>query len=502
MARRALSKIFLLGLLALAATNATAAHAVLCYDTAEIPLGSTTSYNAGSGVPSPFDLNLVLRVTAPSGRAYTVNGFFDGNGAGGAVGSVFKARVFADEAGTWRWSVSSTNVPGLSGKSGSFSVSGKLTGVFGQGPVVENPARPRTFMYRSGKPVFLAGKFLDVAASYPIQYSHTLLSEKLTDTNRQAMLSRHLGMKLNKMNVYYANRGDYGGLATTPWVGTASSNNKTRFDLARWRMYDSWIVKLRNAGMVAQMWFFADDSGFGDLPDVDRQRLIKYAMARHSAYVNTMYVLALEWQEGWSITEVTNHANFLHQQNPWARMLTVHGIPGDFKFPAASWADYMDIQAGNTVGHGVVHSLGLANRLLASKPLIQEEHAMGEESTANRQKAWAAFTGGAAAVGTGAFLGPLATFAAQVPFERMEPADELVRSGSAYGLAEKGNAYVFYLYNGGAAGVDLAGVSGTLVAQWYDPRTGAWSSAPSANGGGIRTYFSPASGDWVLYLHR
>jgi hypothetical protein len=267
-------------------------------------------------------------------------------------------------------------------------------------------------------------------------------------------------------------------------------------------MYDQWIVKLRNAGLVAHLWFFADDSGFGDLPDAHRQRLIKYAMARHSAYVNTMYVLALEWQEGWSTTEVASHANFGHQKNPWARLLTVHGVTGDFKFPTASWADYMDIQAGNSAGHSTIHAIGLKNRALAAKPLLQEEHAMGEESTANRQKAWAAFAGGAAGVGTGAFLTHLVTFGNRVDFERMEPAQSLVRSGSAYALAEKGTSYVLYLYNGGTVGVDLAGATGTFVAQWYDPRTGGFLSAPAASGGGVRSFQAPATGDWVLYLHR
>jgi len=32
--------------------------------------------------------------------------------------------------------------------------------------------------------------------------------------------------------------------------------------------------------------------------------LIRYGMARLSAYPNTMFVLCLEWQEGWSSTEV------------------------------------------------------------------------------------------------------------------------------------------------------------------------------------------------------
>ena len=87
------------------------------------------------------------------------------------------------------------------------------------------------------------------AAPAPIKFSHVFLSELQTDANRQARLDRHLALGLNKMNVYLANKGDYGGTwPTTPWLGTASANDKTRFDLARWRAYDRWVLALRDAG--------------------------------------------------------------------------------------------------------------------------------------------------------------------------------------------------------------------------------------------------------------
>jgi hypothetical protein len=499
MATRARSTACLAILLALART--AVAYAVPCYGTAEVALTSAAFYNANTGSPNPFDLTVTAQVTAPSGHKYTVPGFFDGNGAGGATGNVFKIRISTDEIGTWRWTTTSS-VPGLNARSGTIAVSGKQTGAFGQGPIVENPARPRTFMYQEGKPVFLAGKFLDAAASNPLKYSHTMFSEKLTESNRQALLSRHLGMSLNKINVYIANRGDYGGVSTTPWVGTATSNDKTRFDLARWHMYDQWVVKMRDAGVLAHFWLFADDSGFGDLPDADRQRLVKYTMARPSGYVNTAFVLALEWQEGWSTTEVANYANLIHQNNPWVRLVSVHGTPGNFSFPTALWADYMDIQAGNSVTHSALNKSTLTNRTLAIKPVIQEEHGMGQEDTIHRQRAWAAFTGGAAGVGTGGYLKYLVSFTQAVPFQLMDPDQTLVLSGGAYALAQKGSAYVFYLHSGGTAKVDLRGATGPFTAQWYDPRTGAWKAAPAAAGGSTPTYTVPASGDWVLYLHQ
>jgi hypothetical protein len=329
-----------------------------------------------------------------------------------------------------------------------------------------------------------------------------MFSERLTDANRQAMLDRHLGMKLNKIDVYLANQGDYSAVSTTPWVGSAGSSDRQRFDLARWRMYESWVLKMRAAGVVTQLWFFADDSSFGDLPDADRQRLIQYGMARLSGYANTMFNLALEWQEGWSSAEVASHVDFIHQNNPWARLVSVHGTTGNFSFPTASWADFMDIQAGNNISYANLYNSGLVNRAFAVKPLIQEEHGEGNEDTIHRQRAWSAFTSGAAGIGTGGFIANLVQFTQLVRFERMSPDKALVLSGGAYALAERGTAYIFYLPNGNTVGIDLRGVSGTFTAEWYDPRAGSYRTAGAAAGGTTPSFTAPAAGDWVLYLHR
>src|SRR5215203_5844255 len=276
------------------------AAAVLRFDTAEIVLQSAVSYDGSQGSPNPFtDVQLTAQVTAPGGRKVTVDGFFDGDGAGGQSGNVFKVRVFADEPGTWSW-ITQSNVASLNGKTGSFSVSGTLAGAFGKGPIVIDPLHTRYFKYKQGSPVYLLGKYLDRAAPVPIRFSHTMLSEERTDTDRQALLDRHLGMGLNKINVYLANQTDYGSISTTPWLGTPDANDKARFDLQRWRMYEQWVRKMRDAGMITQLWFFAD--GFGNHADADRKRLIHYGMARMSGYANTVFTLMTEWQEGWTTT--------------------------------------------------------------------------------------------------------------------------------------------------------------------------------------------------------
>ena len=124
------------------------ASAVALFDTAQIVLRSGNSFNGYSGSPNPFvDVSLIATVSSPSGRSFVVDGFFDGNGLGGSIGDVFKIRIFADEWGTWTWRTRS-NIDSLNGKIGNFTCSGKLEGVFAQGPVVINPEWPRTFKYR------------------------------------------------------------------------------------------------------------------------------------------------------------------------------------------------------------------------------------------------------------------------------------------------------------------------------------------------------------------
>jgi hypothetical protein len=493
----------LLSALALPALPALAAGGeVPLYGTAEIALAADSTYDGAAGEPDPFDLDVTAQVTSPSGRRFSVPGFFDGDGEGGQAGRIFKVRVAAGETGVWRWRIES-GVPGLDGRSGTFEVAGRLPGFFGKGPIVAGQASRRFFRQAAGGPVFLLGKFLDAAAPSPIQFSHTLLSERLADADRQAMLDRHVALGLNKMNVYLADRGDYGGaLPTTPWLGTAEANDKRRFDLRRWRAYEEWIGRLRDAGLVAQLWFFADDSDFGALPEADRRRLLRYGMARLSASVNTMFTLALEWQEGWSELQVNADGAYLQSNNPWGRLVSVHGLTGDFALPAAPWVDYLDLQAGNAADLPAVHALGLANRARAAKPLIEEELGMGEEDAANRRKAWGAFMAGAAGVGTGASLAHLGELAALVPFAALAPDDALVLSGNAYALAARGQAYVVYLYDGGTVRVDLRAGSGTFAVEWFDPRDGSRHPVPPARGGRIKAFAAPSPGDWVLYLHK
>ncbi|MCP5049945.1 MAG: DUF5060 domain-containing protein, partial [bacterium] len=56
--------------------------------------------------PNPFlDYRLTVTFTSPSGKKIDVPGFFDGDGAGGELGDVWKVRFTPDAVGNWSYSV-------------------------------------------------------------------------------------------------------------------------------------------------------------------------------------------------------------------------------------------------------------------------------------------------------------------------------------------------------------------------------------------------------------
>jgi hypothetical protein len=71
-------------------------------------------------------------------------------------------------------------------------------------------------------------------------------------------------------------------------------------------------------------------------------------------------------------------------------------------------------------------------------------------------------------------------------------------SGSA--LGKRGSEYLVYLPLGGLVTLDLSDAAGPLDVQWYNPRTGEYSSQMPTSGGRGRTFTPPFEGDAVLHL--
>lgn len=447
---------------------------------------------------NPFtDVMLTATVTRPDGTTRTLDGFYDGDGRGGQKGTVWKLRFSPDQLGLWKWKTHS-NDAGLDGRSGAFNCVASNH----HGPLL---AEGRYFKYADGGFVYLTGNFLDDRAPHRERYSHTLFSEQLTDADRRHILDRaRTVVRARKLNIYLANKGDYGGPATTPWLGTADRNDKTRFALSRWKQYDSLIAKLDELGITAELWFFADDSNFGKLPATTRHRLIQYGLSRLSAYPNTLFVLCLEWQEGWTSDMVAADLTCGRRHNPWRRLWSVHGVTGNFAFPNQPWVDFMATQPGNDISPVPCNTHTRYNREVSEKPLLVEELGHARESTRDRLRGnvWACFCGGAAGCGTGCDLARLREFidTRRVPFWRMVADNSLASRG--FTLLDEGNEYVVYVPTGGEVSVLTA--PGTYHAEWFNPRQDETHAVVAIGNvtGGRQTFSTPDGNDWVLHLKR
>lgn len=100
-------------------------------------------------------------------------------------------------------------------------------------------------------------------------------------------------------------------------------------------------------------------------------------------------------------------------------------------------------------------------------------------------------------------LGYTRRYAERMNLAAMTPQNKL--SSTGYCLAPTGkdrSEYLVYLPEGGKVTVDLAGSSGTLVAEWFNPTTGETVAGKPAKAGAKRDFTAPFSGDAVLYLAR
>jgi hypothetical protein len=97
-------------------------------------------------------------------------------------------------------------------------------------------------------------------------------------------------------------------------------------------------------------------------------------------------------------------------------------------------------------------------------------------------------------------MGHTRTYANKMNLAVMTPQGSLASTG--YALASTNNEYLVYQPGSGAFSLNLSSASGTFQVEWFNPATGATSSAGTVSGGGTRSFSPPFSGDAVLYLKR
>jgi hypothetical protein len=101
--------------------------------------------------------------------------------------------------------------------------------------------------------------------------------------------------------------------------------------------------------------------------------------------------------------------------------------------------------------------------------------------------------------GAAAQLSTLYKFFAALPFWRMEPMPSV--KGDTVALAEPGGTCVGYFPHGGAATLDFTNLQASLVARWFNPRSGTFGELPNATiAKHSQSFQAPDTNDWVLLV--
>jgi hypothetical protein len=287
----------------------------------------------------------------------------------------------------------------------------------------------------------------------------------------------------------------------TPWIGDHARSDKTQMDLSRWRLYDEYLRRMKDNGLLAYMSIFEDGKrgNYGDLPESDRNRLLRYAMARTSAYSHLWYVLCFEWQEAWTLDEVNRAGTYLQAHNPWKRLVSVHDWAFEpWAFSDPTWVTYIPAQCGNEEKDlGRLHDY--VTSLQSHRTAVLADEFGYEETDLLRSKVWVAFCSGAAGVGTGHHLKAFQQFLAQsrVPFQRMAPSDASVEGGGVtrFCLAQARRHYVVYSTSGS---FKLTTRGAGLKGCWFNPRDidGSLGTAFDV-AAGMSTFTPRLDKDWV-----
>ncbi len=484
-----------------------------------------------SNSPNPFELGVEVTFTGPGGQTFVVPAFYDGNGAGGLDGNVWKVRFSPNAVGSWSF-VSSSGNPMLDGYTGVYDVTA---------PVGCQPYTP------GGLPNFqcvgrlgTGGYYLKFAdGGYWIKGGvddpENFLGDAFGDWNAKKAAIDYLSSKgansiyIITNNITPGDRND-----TWPWVGETWSEaqaNSSRFNVAKLLAWEDFFTYVQSKGIVLHL-VLDDDSAWHNY---DRDLYYREMIARFAHHPALIWNVGEEANENYSDSEQIAFAVQIRDMDPYDHPVTVHRKP---VWPFLGNSDFhlTSIQPGDgaedftTVTLDDYNTIVIDHRALsASKgcpiPIMIDETprvTLVNSTTQLKMRSQVLYPiylaggnyelhyydiyGGGSV--TPQDLQPMLDdmrrarqFIEMLPFWQMRPGNEFLSGGSKnYAFVKLGEIYAIYLPNGGSVNVDLSQAAGTLQVKWFNPQTGVFSNQTTTTGGGIRTFTAPFGGDAALQI--
>jgi len=450
--------------------------------------------------PFNFDeVTLSVEFTSPSGVTHAVHAFHDGNGAGQQDGWVWKVRFVPDEAGVWRYDYE------WSDGSGS-----------GHGLLNVLPDRLAELKAAS------AGASTETAGARGEPFLHipyyVAIEDYLTvdDSRMDGLLSFIKNdLAANGVAIILKNR-VWNDCAATSLCSPAVDYP----DVANWDRLDRFVQKLKDKELGLNVMFYADGSeapGFAGKSQFERL-LLPYAVSRLGHFDGLSFdsgVTVLDYRDDdwseWFAAQIREADPAGHPvgSSHDGSSLTFSCFSCNYNSLNDEHPDYATIQAAVA---------GSSQQVLYSDRWRLNYSSGNFDDDSLRKTMWnSAMAGGAGFIIGGPHNGlRVEDYAADIPVTAQYAAfgdfwndPERDRSGSAvcneqvdsnacFGAVDK--EYVVYLENGGDVTVNLEDWTAVAEARWYDPRSGTYGDTVPVAVGGLVSFSTPDSDDWVLQI--
>ena len=319
-----------------------------------------------TGYANPF-ANVDLRAVfvSPSGRDVRFLGFYDGNGKGGQVGTLWKQRFMPDEAGTWSYTLTFTD--GSPGKTGSFECVAEGAK---PGPWKQDPDNTHWFRAMRGE------RFLPVALYADCPYTPI----DWQDAIRWCVAKEYNTLVTSTMNTWaWADEWE-----NVTAFATADASTKTvdydRLNLKMWQEWDDLLETAGENGIYigpfngphgfygGRRWKYppvelayspARRDGFNTSQN---RRLMRYLVARQGAYWNLAYWNLGDTELYWygSEAQAIDYGEYFASITPFERMITAQDAE-QVHDEDRRWLSKMDCPSGRKL-NTVQTAVGNPNR--------------------------------------------------------------------------------------------------------------------------------------------
>ncbi len=509
---------------------------------------------------NPFtDLVVSSTFTSPSGAPFTIEGFHDGD-------STWRVRFNPGEPGRWSYRIAAYPADPDLGAEGTVDVTDRPT----RGFLVSTPREGWGLQYESGEPVFLLG---DTAYNL-FGMAHCGADVRPFLARRAAQGFTLLRVRL-PVSPFHPPDGynTWQTCRTWPWGGSEQSPRFDRFNLDYFRTVDTVVQSAEELGigleLIMEAWGFEFPFNSRQIFVAEWEELwLRYLIARYDAFACVaMWTPMNEYEYypngDWHHAPVADRwamriGRWIKRTAPHGHIVAIHNGPREPAFverfaadPAA--VDTILFQAWGTTGAddgwlaaGIEDEIGRSLSGWTGSAVLAEygyernpglplllpghEHCDPEHT---RRGAWrGAFCALGVIHGFENSWGPfqvldrdqpglsyllhLREFLTRVvPFDRVQPAPELITRGDqepghaplALATPDRVLAAV-YLPAGGFVELALAGRPSS-DARWFDPRTGEMDAAiPRDSRGGAAGFDAPRRNgvgrphDWALVLTR